>query len=91
MTLSTNRPDFSAPQITSVTAERGGCGVRNAFYAAVVAMAGHDLRQPLQVIVGAHDCLARNIQGDAERVYLSDIKDAATQLVGTFDRLVDAL
>lgn len=83
MTVSTDSSDF---------AERDGLGgVRSEFYAAVIAMAGHDLRQPLQVIVGAHDILARKIQGRADRVYLSDIRSAATQLVGTFDRLVDAL
>ena len=83
MTVSTNRSDF---------AERDGLGgVRNEFYAAVLAMAGHDFRQPLQVIVGAHDILARKIQASADRVYLSDIRKAATQLVGTFDRMVDGM
>ncbi len=31
------------------------------FYITVLAMASHDLRQPLQVIVGAHELLARRL------------------------------
>lgn len=83
---------FSAAQITSSITEGDRLGAMgNEFYTALIAIAGHDLRQPLQVIVGAHDLLIRSVRRRADQVHLSDIKNAATQLAGTFDRLVDAL
>ena len=41
------------------------------FCATLLAMASHDLRQPLQVIVGAHDLLARISHGGAVRAQLA--------------------
>jgi signal transduction histidine kinase len=40
------------------------------FNAVLLAMAGHDLRQPLQVLTGAHAWLARRLAGLGEREYL---------------------
>src|SRR5438132_11919518 len=42
----------------------------NNFYAAVLAMITHDLRQPLQVIVGSHELLAPKLLSDPERRHL---------------------
>ena len=61
------------------------------FSATLLAMAGHDLRQPLQVITSAHDVLAQMVHGDAQREELARAKDATAQLAGMLGQLVDAL
>ena len=59
--------------------------------AAVMAIAGHDLRQPLQVIIMAHDALARTLLDGAERAQLTRIERSVMVLAGTLDRLVEVL
>jgi signal transduction histidine kinase len=66
-------------------------GSENDFCATLLAMACHDLRQPLQVIIGAHDILAEILLGGMERVQLSRVAGAATQLAGTLDQLLGVL
>jgi two-component system phosphate regulon sensor histidine kinase PhoR len=61
------------------------------FYAAVLAMAGHDLRQPLQTIVAAHELLCRRLGTGPERAHLELGKRATTQLIEKLDLLVEAL
>jgi two-component system, OmpR family, phosphate regulon sensor histidine kinase PhoR len=61
------------------------------FCAMLLAMAGHDLRQPLQVIVAAQEVLARSLRSGAERVHLARVESAATQLAARLDVLVEAL
>jgi signal transduction histidine kinase len=61
------------------------------FYATVLAMASHDLRQPLQVIVGAHELLARRLTARPEREHLERSEQASAQLEEKLDQLVDAL
>ena len=61
------------------------------FSATLLAMAGHDLRQPLQVIVGAHDLLARIPHGGAVQAQLARAEDATRQLADKLDQLVEAL
>jgi two-component system, OmpR family, phosphate regulon sensor histidine kinase PhoR len=61
------------------------------FYATVLAMACHDLRQPLQVVVGAHELLARRLAGRTEREHLERGGQATAQLAEKLDQLVDAL
>jgi hypothetical protein len=50
------------------------------FCARLLAMASHDLRQPLQVIVGAHDVLARILHGSAAQAQLARVEEATRQL-----------
>jgi hypothetical protein len=50
-----------------------------------------DLRQSLQVIVSAHDVLARRLRGDTEQTQLALIKGAALQLARSVDELVKVL
>jgi hypothetical protein len=50
------------------------------FYITVLAMASHDLRQPLQVIVGAHELLARRLTARPEREHLERSEQASAQL-----------
>ena len=61
------------------------------FYATVLAIACHDLRQPLQVIVSAHELLARRLTTGSEREHLERSEQASTQLEEKLDQLVDAL
>src|SRR3981189_2489241 len=46
------------------------------FLATLLAIAGHDLRQPLQMITNAHDVLARTVHGGEQREELAEAKDA---------------
>jgi two-component system phosphate regulon sensor histidine kinase PhoR len=61
------------------------------FSATLLAIAGHDLRQPLQLIVGAHDKLARNLHGSQQRKELAQAAEATAQLAGMLGELVEAL
>jgi signal transduction histidine kinase len=61
------------------------------FSATLLAMAGHDLRQPLQLIVFAHDKLARSLHGSEQRRDLAQAADATAQLTSMLGQLVEAL
>jgi hypothetical protein len=88
-TLSVGGTSVSAPHIGTSEAESEGLGgLPNALCAAMMAM---DLRQSLQVIVSAHDVLARSVRGGAVRAQLTQIEGAAMRLAGTVDRLVEML
>ena len=50
------------------------------FCATSLAMGGHDLRQPLQVIGGAHDVLAPILHRGAAQAQLARVEDATRQL-----------
>lgn len=63
----------------------------NDLCAALLAIAGHDLRQPLQVIVGAHDILAKTLEGRDEQLQLARAENATSKLSDKLDQLVDAL
>src|SRR6266566_9619186 len=65
-------------------------GAIDDFHATLLAMASHDLRQPLQVIVGAHDRLAGSLDGP-ERAALARAERATMQMTDTLDHLIDAL
>jgi len=60
------------------------------FQSALLAMASHDLRQPLQVILGTHRWLARRLTGE-ERQYLTYGDRAAAEIVDKLDRITEAL
>jgi two-component system, OmpR family, phosphate regulon sensor histidine kinase PhoR len=70
---------------------RRGLGNTSDFSAAVMALAGHDLRAPLQVIIAAHDMLGRRIHGEAEQVQLRLIENAAMQIAESLTQLVEVL
>jgi signal transduction histidine kinase len=63
----------------------------NNLYAALLAIASHDLRQPLQVIIGAHDILAKTLNGGVERTQLARVENATSKLSDKLDQLVGAL
>ena len=61
------------------------------FAATLLAIAGHDLRQPLQIITNAHEVLARMMHGDQPRKELARAHAAVAQLAGMLGQLVEAL
>jgi two-component system phosphate regulon sensor histidine kinase PhoR len=61
------------------------------FLATVLAMAGHDLRQPLQIIRGAHDILERLLDREDVREELDHAAEATARLARMLDQLVEAL
>jgi two-component system phosphate regulon sensor histidine kinase PhoR len=63
----------------------------NDFSATLLAMAGHDLRQPLQVITNAHDALARSQMSEEQREELMRADNATKQLAIMLGQLVEAL
>ena len=70
---------------------RGADQVDSNFSATLLAMAGHDLRQPLQLITSAHDVLARTLASEEQREELIRAEDATKQLAGMLSQLVEAL
>jgi len=65
-------------------ADRDFCGT-------LLAMAGHDLRQPLQVITSAHDVLAQILHSDKHREELARAAAATARLGSMLSQLVEAL
>jgi signal transduction histidine kinase len=61
------------------------------FQAALLGMAGHDLRQPLQVIQSAYEWLGSRVSGTSEKVRLERGERAIARLTEQLDRLVGAL
>ena len=61
------------------------------FYASILAMASHDLRQPLQVIVGTLELLARRVTEGPERAHLERGTQASAQLEERLEQLAHAL
>jgi signal transduction histidine kinase len=65
--------------------------VDNSFLATLVAMAGHDLRQPLQLITGAHAVLSTMLCSEEQRQELAQAAEATTQMARMLSQLVEAL
>ena len=61
------------------------------FESVLLAIAGHDLRQPLQVIQSAHDLLGRGVRTTSELRLLRSGQSAIDRLTDQLDELVAAL
>jgi two-component system, OmpR family, phosphate regulon sensor histidine kinase PhoR len=61
------------------------------FQAALLGMAGHDLRQPLQIIQSAYEWLGSRVSRTSERARLARGERAIARLTEQLDRLVSAL
>jgi signal transduction histidine kinase len=61
------------------------------FPAVLLAMAGHDLRQPLQVIMATYSWLGRQHTKQPDRKYIERGELAIAQLAQQLDQLVEAL
>jgi signal transduction histidine kinase len=70
---------------------RDGSQVDSDFSATLLAMAGHDLRQPLQVITSAHDVLARTLASEEQQEQLIRAEIGTAQLASMLGQLVEAL
>jgi signal transduction histidine kinase len=61
------------------------------FQAALLGMAGHDLRQPLQIIQSTYELLQTRVRTESEQTWLEHGQRAISGLTEQLDRLVDAL
>jgi two-component system, OmpR family, phosphate regulon sensor histidine kinase PhoR len=61
------------------------------FAATLLAMAGHDLRRPLQAIADAHHALATTLRAKAEREELARAAEAVEQLACMLSQLLEVL
>lgn len=61
------------------------------FQAALLGMAGHDLRQPLQIIQSAYEWLGSRVAHTSEKARLERGERAIARLTDQLDRLVSAL
>ena len=87
---STPVANWDARRIGS-TVSRDAYQADSNFSATLLAMAGHDLRQPLQLITSAHDVLARTLASEEQREELIRAEDATKQLASMLGQLVEAL
>src|SRR3977135_4168024 len=83
----------TAPAVSSVGFNNNGrvAEDHNDLCAALLAIASHDLRQTLQVIIGAHDILAKTLNRRVEQAQLARVEGATSKLSDKLDQLVDAL
>ena len=65
--------------------------VETNFLATLLAMAGHDLRQPLQIITSAHDVLTTTNLSTEQRRELDQATSATVQLSRMLGQLVEAV
>jgi two-component system, OmpR family, phosphate regulon sensor histidine kinase PhoR len=84
------RTSWVAPGI-DIAKDHAPDRVDSDFPATLLAMAGHDLRQPLQLITSAHDVLARILHSDEQREELARAEDATARLASMLGQLVEAL
>jgi hypothetical protein len=70
----------TAPRVGVDGIDGSGDATNSDFCATLLAMASHELRQPLQMIVGAHHVLARILHGSAAQAQLARVEDATRQL-----------
>ncbi len=96
-TIASLDPVRSAPAANWGMRRIGSALIRHAsqvdgdFSTTLLAMAGHDLRQPLQVITSAHDVLAQTLAGEEQREQLIRAENATVQLAGMLGQVVEAL
>jgi signal transduction histidine kinase len=78
------------PVAWSMTATARPHKVSN-FEAVLLAIAGHDLRQPLQVIQGAHELLGLGVRTSSELRYLRSGQNAIDRLKEQLEQILTAL
>ena len=73
------------------TAGRADPQRTNDFQAVLLAMAGHDLRQPLQIIQSSHELLGIGVRTKSEKNLLRTGRHAIDRLCGQLDQLLGAV
>src|SRR5712691_8440303 len=81
---------WAAPEVGIAMSQNANPGKAD-FLATLLAMAGHDLRQPLQLIASAHDVLGRIVHSDEQREELAQAGTATRRLADMLSQLVEAL
>jgi two-component system, OmpR family, phosphate regulon sensor histidine kinase PhoR len=90
-THTASRPSYCARPADDVASRSADDPIESGFLATLLAMAGHDLRQPLQVITSAHDVLATMLRDKKQREELARAGAATGQLARVLSQLIDAL
>jgi two-component system phosphate regulon sensor histidine kinase PhoR len=85
------QPSYCTRLVADAVSRGAGDPDKSAFPATLLAMAGHDLRQPLQLITSAHDVLATMLRGKEQRKELAHAAHATAQLARMLSQLVEAL
>jgi two-component system phosphate regulon sensor histidine kinase PhoR len=80
-------------QIGTSRCERPDSDLRRSsdFHAVLLAMAGHDLRQHLQIILGTYNLLSARATSDSERRYIERGRRAVMQMAEQLHQLITAL
>ncbi|HTT79510.1 MAG TPA: HAMP domain-containing sensor histidine kinase [Stellaceae bacterium] len=93
--LGVDRPSASSSvyfdRRQTVTENSKTGGVQSDLCAAVIAMIGHDLRQPLQVITSSHGLLATMLRRRAQPDELARAENATAELATMLGQLVELL
>jgi len=90
-THTASRPSYCTRPADNAVSRKTDDPIESGFLATLLAMAGHDLRQPLQVITSAHDVLTTMLRDKEQREELARDGDATGQLAGMLSQLIDAL
>jgi len=90
-THTASRPSYCTRPADNPVSRKADDQIESGFLATLLAMAGHDLRQPLQLITSAHDVLATMLRDKEQREELARAGDATGQLAGMLSQLIDAL
>ena len=77
--------------VTLEMASRADLQQTTDFQAVLLAMAGHDLRQPLQIIQSSHELLGIRIRTQSEQDLLQTGQHAIDRLSGQLDQLLEAV
>lgn len=64
---------------------------KNGFYKSLIAMTGHDLRHPLQIIASVNSLLSRQLSGVQGSEHVAKSQRATFELTRQLDRLIDAI
>lgn len=84
-------PEFELPAPMQPGGPERGLQRANEFHAVLLAMAGHDLRQPLQAIMAVYEWLARRLTDSMDQEHLSRGRSAISSLSNQLDLLIEAL
>jgi len=77
-----SHPSHCTRLVTDALSRDADDPIESGFLATLLAMAGDDLRQPLQVITSAHDVLATMLRNKEQREELARARVATGQLAG---------
>jgi hypothetical protein len=86
-----SQPSYCMPPVANAISRGADNPIESGFLVTLLAMAGHDLRQPLQVIMSAHDVLETMLRDKKQQEELARAGDATGQLARMLSQLIDAL